>query len=99
MNHTSINPINITPKAKAEIQKAFQIKGIPEAYYLRIGLRGSACSAAYLIGFDKQEVHDQLYEIDGITVLINKHHLMYLLGVTLDFEEEGNGFTFVKQTA
>ncbi|MFY7830147.1 MAG: HesB/IscA family protein [Flectobacillus sp.] len=96
MNSPTIIPITITEIAQQEILKALTIKGIPEDYYLRVGLRGSACSASYLIGFDKKEEHDELYEINGIQLIINKHHLMYLIGVELDFEEDGNGFTFNK---
>lgn len=96
MNSPSIIPITITSIARQEILKALTIKGIPEDYYLRVGLRGSACSASYLIGFDQKEEHDELYQIDDIQLIINKHHLMYLIGVELDFEEDGNGFTFNK---
>jgi iron-sulfur cluster assembly protein len=93
-----ITPINITNKAKAEINKALTIKGIPENYFLRVGLRGGACSATYFIGFDKIEDQDELHEIENLhtKVLIKKPHLMYLMGVELDFEEEGNGYTFNK---
>lgn len=93
-----IIPITITEKAKAEINKALTIKGIPENYFLRVGLRGGACSATYFIGFDKIEDHDELHEIENLhtKVLIKKPHLMYLMGVELDFEEEENGYTFNK---
>jgi iron-sulfur cluster assembly protein len=87
--------INITENAQSEIHKALSIKGIPEGYCLRVGLKGGACSANYLLGFDKKEVHDDLYHIEGINVLIDRRHLMYMVGLTLDFEEEGNGFTFL----
>ncbi len=96
MNQTSIIPISITDIAKQEVIKALSIKGIPENYYLRVGLRGGACSATYLIGFDKIGEHDELYEIDELKVIIDKRHLMYLINIELDFEEEGNGFTFNK---
>ena len=93
-----ITPLNITDKAKAEINKALTIKGIPENYFLRVGLRGGACSATYFIGFDKIEDYDELHEIPNLLtkVLIKKNHLMYLMGIELDFEEEGNGYTFNK---
>ena len=29
-------------------------------------------------------------------LLIKRPHLMYLMGIELDFEEEGNGYTFNK---
>lgn len=96
MNPTSIIPISITDIAKQEVIKALSIKGIPENYFLRVGLRGGACSATYLIGFDKMGEHDELYEIDELKVIIDKRHLMYLINIELDFEEEGNGFTFNK---
>lgn len=95
---TNIVAINITDKAKAEINKALTIKGIPKDYFLRVGLRGGACSATYFIGFDKIEDQDELHEIENLhtKVLIKKPHLMYLMGIELDFEEEGNGYTFNK---
>ena len=88
--------IEISENAQEEIHKALTIKGIPAGYFLRVGIKGGACSANYLLGFDKKEENDEIHNIHGIDVLINKGHLMYLIGLTIDFEEEGNGFTFVK---
>ncbi|MES2518003.1 MAG: iron-sulfur cluster biosynthesis family protein [Bacteroidota bacterium] len=98
MTEIKINPIAITDKAKEQINNALTIKGIPENYFLRIGLRGGACSATYFIGFDKMEDNDELHEINDLNIglLIKRPHLMYLMGVELDFEEEGNGYTFNK---
>lgn len=96
MKLNAITPITITQKAQKEINNALSIKGIPEGYFLRVGLKGSACSATYIIGFDQKEENDEVYQLDNIQLIINKHHLMYLLGVELDFDEEGNGFTFIK---
>ena len=98
MQNTPFSPINITTKAVAEIQKNLAIKGIPEGYSLRVGIKGSTCAGTYLLGFDKQQTNDEVYKIEDITVFINKNHLLYVAGVTLDFEEEGNGFTFMKET-
>ena len=98
MTETKIIPINITDNAKEQVNKALTIKGIPENYFLRIGLRGGACSATDFIGFDKMEDLDDLYEIENLNIglLIKRPHLMYLIGVELDFEEEGNGYIFNK---
>ena len=98
MTETKIIPINITDNAKEQVNKALTIKGIPENYFLRIGLRGGACSATYFIGFDKMEDLDDLYKIENLNLglLIKRPHLMYLIGVELDFEEEGNGYIFNK---
>jgi iron-sulfur cluster assembly protein len=98
MTNTKIIPINITDTAKEQVNKALTIKGIPDNYFLRIGLRGGACSATYFIGFDKMEDLDDIYEIENLNInlLIKRPHLMYLMGIELDFEEEGNGYTFNK---
>ena len=98
MTETKIIPINITDNAKEQVNKALTIKGIPENYFLRIGLRGGACSATYFIGFDKMEDLDDLYKIENLNIglLIKRPHLMYLMGVELDFEEKGNGYIFNK---
>ncbi|MDZ7897351.1 MAG: iron-sulfur cluster biosynthesis family protein [Arcicella sp.] len=98
MTDTKIIPINITDSAKEQVNKALTIKGIPDNYFLRIGLRGGACSATYFIGFDKMEDLDDIYEIENLNInlLVKRPHLMYLMGVELDFEEEGNGYIFNK---
>lgn len=98
MIDTKIIPISITDNAKKQVNNALTIKGIPDNYFLRIGLRGGSCSATYFIGFDKMEALDDLYEIENLDIglLIKRPHLMYLMGIELDFEEEGNGYTFSK---
>ena len=100
MKKIKIIPINITNNAIKQVNKALTIKGIHENYFLRIGLRGGACSATYFIGFDKMEDLDDLYEIENLNIklLIKRPHLMYLIGIELDFEEEGNGYTFNKKS-
>ena len=84
--------------ARAEILKSLHSPQIPSGYALRIGLKGGACAATYLLGLDKATENDELYEIEGVKVLIDKRHLMYLIGVQIDYAqtEEGMGFTIVK---
>jgi iron-sulfur cluster assembly protein len=93
-----LEPVVISEVAKREIRNALRSKQIPAEYALRVGLKGGGCSATYLLGFDVLTSNDDLYEIDGIKVLIDRRHLMYLMGVKLDFEdgENGSGFTFVR---
>ncbi len=91
-----ILPLDITNKAVAEINNSLQIKGIPAEYCLRIGIKGGACSANYLIGFDQMQDHDELFEYQNTKIIIDKRHLMYVAGVKIDFELNGNGFTFGK---
>ncbi len=100
-NNTLAAPVHITGRAKTEIRETFRANKIPDEYGLRVGLRGGACSATFLLGFDVPTPDDQPYEVDDIKVLIDRRHLMYVLGVTVDYEEgeEGAGFTISAQKA
>lgn len=75
-------------------------KGIPADYGLRVGIKGGGCGGmALMIGFDKKKDTDLSWEIDGITVYVDKKHTMYLIGKQVDFidEADARGFTFVDQ--
>lgn len=85
------NPIQITNKAKVEIISTLQANKIPDTYGLRVGLKGGSCSGTFLLGFDTKTEFDQLYLIDGIRVYIDKRHLMYVIGLSVDYEEGMNG--------
>jgi len=89
------NPIQITYKARTEIISTLEANKIPDTYGLRVGLKGGACSGTFLLGFDTKTEHDQLYLIDGIRVYIDKRHLMYVIGLSVDYEEgmNGSGYT------
>lgn len=93
------NPIQLTQKAQLEIRSTLEANKIPDAYGLRVGLRGGACSGSFLLGFDTATEHDQTYLIEGIKVLIDKRHLMYVIGVSVDFEEGANGSGYTVSAA
>ncbi|QNF33834.1 iron-sulfur cluster assembly accessory protein [Adhaeribacter swui] len=92
-----IAPITITPKALAEIKAIMQDKNVPTDYGLRVGVQGGGCSGmSYLLGFDKKKDGDEAYEIDGIQLIMDKKHGMYVMGMQIDFQDGLNarGFTF-----
>ncbi|MEB2782725.1 iron-sulfur cluster assembly accessory protein [Algoriphagus sp. C2-6-M1] len=93
-----IIPIKITEKAEAEIKNIMATKNIPADYHLRVGVKGGGCGGmSYALGFDKPKDEDQQFELAGITVLIEKRHYMFLMGMQIDFFEgdEARGFTFI----
>jgi len=55
----------------------------------------------FIIGFDKQKPADMAYQMEGITILMDKKHTMYLMGKAVDFYEgaDARGFMFVEQEA
>jgi iron-sulfur cluster assembly protein len=97
----NIKPIGLTTRAAEEVRKIMQTKNIPSDYGLRVGIRGGGCGGVSLIiGFDKQKPTDLTYHDEGIEVLIDKKHTMYLIGKRVDFYEgaDARGFMFVDQT-
>jgi len=93
-----MQPVTISAKAAEEIRKIMQTKNIPADYALRVGVRGGGCSGVSLmIGFDKKKDTDLAYEVEGIAVLIDKKHTMYIIGKEVDFHEsaDARGFMFV----
>ncbi len=94
-------PVNITEDAIKEIKNIISNKNIPSEYGLRIGVRGGGgCSAAgmsYMLGFDKNKPTDKSFEIAGIPVYIEKSHVMYIIGMEIQFHDsnDARGFVFV----
>ena len=98
----TIKPIGLTPRAADEVRKIMRSKNIPSDYALRVAIRGGGCGGVGLIiGVDKQKTGDLAYVEEGIEVLIDKKHTMYLIGKQVDFYEgaDAKGFMFVDQPA
>lgn len=95
----NVMPIGLTARAAEEVQKIMKTKNIPVEYGLRLGVKGGGgCGGVSLIiGFDKQKPTDLSYTIEGIPVLVDKKHTMYLIGKEVDFYEgaDAKGFMFV----
>ncbi|MEL7119068.1 MAG: iron-sulfur cluster assembly accessory protein, partial [Bacteroidota bacterium] len=49
-----------------------------------------------LLGFDEQKEQDQSFDIKGITVVMQKTHAIYLLGMEIDWSDglDNRGFIF-----
>ncbi|MBK7653723.1 MAG: iron-sulfur cluster assembly accessory protein [Flammeovirgaceae bacterium] len=97
----NIKPVGLTARAAEEVRKIMATKNIPAEYGLRVGVRGGGgCGGVSLIiGFDKKKSTDLTYELEGITLYIDKKHTMYLFGKEVDFYEgsDARGFMFADQ--
>lgn len=95
-------PVHITPKALAKIKLIMDEKAVPEGYGLRVGTTNSvSCgTTSFMLGFDTKKSGDDSFNFEGIEVLINKKEMLYLINLTLDYEEgkEISGFKFEKST-
>lgn len=94
---TATQPITLTEGAVKQLNRIQKEQNVPAGYGLRVGVKGGGCSGfSYVLGFDKAKENDELFEIDGIKVLMQKSHAIYLLGMEIDWVEGLNnrGFSF-----
>ena len=94
---TTISPISFTEKALKEVKIIMSDKSVPTEYGLRVGVQGGGCSGmSYMLGFDKVTDNDETFEFDGVTLIMDKKHGMYVMGMEVDFKDglDARGFTF-----
>lgn len=90
------SPVQLTPSAVEEVKRLIDEPGFEQDQYLRIGVKGGGCSGlSYVLGFDKKEEDDDVYDIEGIAVLMKKAHGIYLYGMQVDFQSGLNARGFV----
>jgi len=95
-------PIKLSSNAVTEVKRLMNEPAFVTGQYLRIGVKGGGCSGmSYILGFDAKESDDEVYEIEGITVLMKKSHEMYLFGMEVDYSDGLNarGFVFKNPNA
>ena len=95
-------PVTFTEGAVQELKRLTESLNITSDQALRIGVKGGGCSGmSYLLAFDTIGEKDDVYLIDGIRVCMEKMHLMYLLGMEIDYENGLNsrGFVFKNPNA
>lgn len=90
-------PISFTEGAVKQLKRIRDEQQLSEEHGLRVGVKGGGCSGfSYVLGFDAKKENDDVYEINGLTVFMEKAHAIYLLGIEIDWIEGLNnrGFTF-----
>ncbi len=90
------SPISLTSGAIVQLHRIRNEQSLPDHYGLRVGVKGGGCSGfSYLLGFDEQKDQDTVYEFEGIRILMDKAHALYLLGMEVDWLEGLNNRGFV----
>ena len=69
----------------------------PETDYIRVGVKSGGCSGLeYVLKFDKEKTDiDQVFEDNGIKIIVDKKSFLYLVGTTLEYTGGLNGKGFV----
>lgn len=91
--------ISLTERAVKEVKKIMEEQKLPSDVVLRVGVHGGGCSGfQYALGFDNEvnPTVDEVSEVHGIKVVVDRKSSMYLSGTEVDFYEglEKRGFTF-----
>jgi len=84
------NSISLTPAAHKHIQE--NLAQSPEGTLgIRLGLRDAGCSGfAYTFDFvTQQATDDQVFDLDGIKIIIPAHNFKALKGSEIDLVQEG----------
>ncbi|MEP7195670.1 MAG: iron-sulfur cluster assembly accessory protein [Saprospiraceae bacterium] len=95
-------PIIITESALYQLRRIKTEQNIPDDHGLRVGVKGGGCSGfSYVLGYDTQKEQDQIFEIDGLRIFMEKAHSLYLVGMQIEWIEGLNnrGFSFVNPNA
>ena len=101
-------PIMLTEKAASEVKRIVtdqrQAGDLPEKIYLRLRVVGGGCSGFQnKLDLDPQvnEKLDEVFELNGVPVVVDKRSLMYLSDVTVDFHDDLNkrGFSISNPNA
>lgn len=95
--------IQITEKASSQIKNLLQEENKGTESMLRVFVKKGGCSGfSYKMDFDEQKKDgDKVFESNGTKVVVDSQSLLYLLGMTLDYEGglNGQGFIFVNPNA
>lgn len=93
----SENPVILTERAVKQIRKIKVDENLDENLYLRVAVEGGGCSGlSYKLGFDIKTDEDHVVESQGMEVIIDEKHIIYLKGITIDYPDglDARGFTF-----
>ncbi|HSE59844.1 MAG TPA: iron-sulfur cluster assembly accessory protein [Nitrospiraceae bacterium] len=94
--------ITLTESAVKEVKRLLDLQGITEGG-LRLGVKGGGCSGlSYTLNFDEKiGPHDQVYDIEGIKVIVDAKSAIYLQGTQLDYYKDlvTGSFRFINPNA
>ena len=94
--------VKLTEGAIEEIRHLLVRENVPPQKGLRLGVKGGGCAGfTYILEFDEPGVGDNVYDIEGVRVIINRSQEIYLFGTTLDFNHglANRGFVFQNPNA
>lgn len=90
-------PVRLTERAAGQVDKIIDEQESDEKLYLRIAVEGGGCSGlSYKLGLDHKTEKDSIIESNGIDIIVEETHMIYLRGIRIDYPDglDARGFTF-----
>jgi len=87
--------IALSDKAAAKIGELLGGQEDAEGQALRVAVRGGGCSGfQYALAFDRPKEEDHVFEVDGVSVVVDKVSMQFVFGSEVDYVEglQGAGF-------
>ncbi|MCS7081905.1 MAG: iron-sulfur cluster assembly accessory protein [Bacteroidetes bacterium] len=92
----TLAPVVLSARAAEEIKRIIEEKQVPAEYGLRVGVQGGGCAGlSYVLGFDTPREFDDIFEQNGIRLIVDRRHALYLMGTVLDYHDGLNARGFV----
>ncbi|MDR8394374.1 iron-sulfur cluster assembly accessory protein [Aliifodinibius sp. S!AR15-10] len=89
--------VSLTERAARQVRKIKEDEDLDDELFLRMAVEGGGCSGlSYKLGFDFKTDDDAVFESHDIEIIVDKKHLMYLEGISIDYPDglDARGFTF-----
>ena len=92
---TPDSAVRLTDTAAGKIKELVAGRDNADEQALRVAVRGGGCSGfQYALAFDKPKDDDNVFEIDGVAVVVDKVSMQFVFGSEVDYVEglQGAGF-------
>ena len=92
---TGQEAIILTDQAADKIRELLSGQGEESIQALRVAVRGGGCSGfQYALAFDAPKDDDHVFEVDGVSVVVDKTSMQFVFGSEVDYVEglQGAGF-------
>jgi iron-sulfur cluster assembly protein len=96
MTETPTAAITLTDKAAGKVRELLSDQQEVGEQALRVAVRGGGCSGfQYALAFDRVKDDDHVFEDRGVSVIVDKTSMQFVLGSEVDFVEglQGAGFS------
>lgn len=90
-------PVQLTERAAKQVHKIRSDENLEDELHLRVAVEGGGCSGlSYKLGFDYKSEDDEVLVSQGIEIIVDPKHMMYLKGISVDYPDglDARGFTF-----